>query len=237
MAPRLTCRLAGFFAGLALFAFELTGPRAASAQNSRIPVVPLKPFTSVSEWQIDITWSAKDSFEDKDWSARAELTATARYILKQLDRQDAWGHWQALSVHSSNISYTSFLANKHTGARTEYRSTAGPVVGALADFQVGQNTPGYLITAQAGFPVKVSGAPGVTESIQVLGTVQQDVPGLSGVCSGPLPAKGTTIHGSTVIPAIVVPFGASAAPKTRLGIQYVIQPLHELAPLVPARKK
>ena len=234
----LKCRLAGSFTGLVLVTFGLTGPRAASAQNTRIPVVSLKSFTSESEWQVDITWNAKDAYEDKDWSAKVELTATASYVLKQLDKQDASGHWQALSVKSSNIAYTSFLANKHTGHRLDYKSTAGPLLAAMADLLVGSNTPGYLITLMAAFPVKLSGQPGFSDVVQTLTTVEQDTPGLSGVCSGPLPAQGMTITGSTVIPFIVAPFGSSAAPKTRLGIHYVIRPVPEaLAPLVPPKKK
>ncbi len=237
--PRIGMGLAAVPAVVVLLMLALTGPTGPSAQGSKIPVTSLKAFTSVAEWQIDITWHAKDAYEDKDWRASGEVTATARYVLKQLDRQDAWGHWQALGVQSSNITLGTGLTNKHNGSRLDYRSTAGPVVAAMADFQVGGTSPGYLLVCQAGFPVKgTDTSMGPFDGIQVLGTTQMDMPGLSGVCSGPLPASGATIHGSLVIPYIVPPFGSSAAPKTRLGIQYVIRPyVDPLAPLVPAKKR
>lgn len=232
--------LAGVSAALVLLALVFTAPSGTSAQAAKVPVQSLKAFIGEPAWQLDITWSAKDAYGDADWSAKLEATATARYILKQLDRKDAWGHWQALSVQSSNIKFISFLKNNRTGARTDYQSASGPVVAPMADLQIGENTPGYLLVCQVAYPLKAKDTTmGAFDTLAPFVTTEEGKPAVTGVATtGPLPSAGTTIHGSAIVPLGVVPFGSSAAPKTRVGIQYVLKPyVDPLAPLVPPRKK
>lgn len=212
----------------------LMAPSGACAQTARLPVISLKAFTSVSEWVLDITWHAKDAYEHGDFSAGVELTATARYYLKQLDRKDAWGRWEIQSAQTHNIVYTSFLLDKRNGQRLEYKGTSAPLMDTAANFQVGGKTPGYQLVVEAMFPVKVAQpGSGTSDSAIHLSTTELGRP--PSFCTGPLPATGTTISGSGVILADVPPFGASKAPRTRLAIQYVLRPLAELAPLVPKK--
>jgi hypothetical protein len=210
----------------------LMAPSGASAQTSRPPVISLKAFTSVPEWVLDITWHAKDVFEDRDSSAGLELTATARFYLKQSDKTDAWGRWHVERAHSANLVMKSFLINKNDHSRTEWNPT-GSMPDAGAIFEVGGKTPGYQLIVNAAFPVKIlNPLMGSMDSIVTLQTndVQESPPVF---CSGPLPAAGKTISGSLVILSDVPPFGAGDVSRTRLGIQYVLRPLAELAPLVP----
>jgi hypothetical protein len=56
----------------------------------------------------------------------------------------------------------------------------------------------------------------------------------------PSSGNGTTIHGCSVIPFLVPPFGEKCGSvdlrKTRLGVQYVLQPYDELAALKPMKR-
>ena len=212
----------------------LVAPSGAKAQTARPPVISLKAFTSVSEWVLDITWTAKDAFEDRDSNAGLELTATARFILKQSDKTDAWGRWHVERAQSGNLVMKSFLINKNDHSRTEWKPT-GSMPDAGASFDVGGNTPGYWLLVNAAFPIKVlNPLMGSIDSGVALQT--DDVEESPRVfCTGPLPATGTTIHGSRVILSEVPPFGAGKLPRTRLGIQYVLRPMAELAPLVPKK--
>lgn len=219
-----------------LLGLVVMAPSSAWPQASKPPVISLKAFTSVPEWVLDITWNAKDAYEDADFSAGLELTATARYYLKQSDREDRWGRWETQREQSSNITYTGFLLDKRNGHRLEYKGTGGLLLDTAANLQVGGNTPGYQLVVEAMIPVKVTqSASPASESAIHLGTTQLgQVPKF---CTGPLPAKGTAIHGSLVILADVPPFGTSKAPRTRVGIQYVLREhVPDLAPLVPPKK-
>lgn len=219
-----------------LLAPVFAAPSGTSAQAQKVPVISLKVFVAVPEWQLDITWSAKDAYEDADWSARLEMTATARYILKQSDKKDAWGCWHTERVQSDNMAFSGFLVNKNDGSRTDYKSTAGPIMGDAAVFQVGVNTPGYQLDAGAAFPVKVTN-PLIGSMDSLVSLLTTDIYRTPPVfCTGPLPSAGTTIHGSLVLPMEVPPFGSSL-PKTRVGIQFVLQPFEPLAPLVPPKRK
>ena len=220
-----------------LLGLGVTAPSGVWAQAPKPPVISLKAFTSVPEWVLDVTWHAKDAYEDGDVKATLELTATARYYLKQLDREDGWGRWETQKEQSSNIAYTGVLVYKKNGERLEYKGTGGPLMDTAANFQVGGVTPGYQLVVVAMAPVKVTqSASPASESAVHLGTTQLGrVPKF---CTGPLPAKGTAIHGSLVILADVPPFGTSKAPRTRVGIQYVLREhVPDLAPLVPPKKE
>lgn len=235
MKARGLTRIPTLVLGTAVFLnLMLLAHSGASAQTARPPVISLKAFTSVPEWVLDITWTAKDAFEDRDSSAGLELTATARFYLKQSDKTDAWGRWHVERAHSASLVMKSFLVNKNDHSRTEWTSTAAmPDAGAI--FEVGGNTPGYQLIVNAAFPIKIlNPLMGSIDSIVTLQTtdVQESPPVF---CTGPLPATGTTVHGSRVILSDVPPFGAGNAPRTRLGIQYVLRPMAELAPLVPKK--
>jgi hypothetical protein len=216
-----------------LLGLVVMAPSGISPEAAKPPVISLKAFTSVSEWILEITWHAKDSYEDQDCRAGVDMTASARYYLKRLDRQDGWGRWEAHEAQSSNITYTGSWLKKSNGERLDYRGTSAPLMGAVANFQVGGDTPGYQLVCQATFPVKVMPDMGVPMALMLDTTEMGRPPTL---CAGPLPASGTAIHGSRVILASVGPFGTTAAPKTRLGIQYVLTPAAELAPLVPRKR-
>lgn len=232
-AHRFTKILAVVYGAMVLLGLTVTAP-SAWAQTAKPPVISLKTFTSIPEWVLDITWNAKDAYEDKDISARVELTATARYYLKQLDRRDGWGRWEAHSEQSSNIAYTSFIQYKSKNQRLKYEGTIGPLMGTDAVFQVGGLTPGYQLDVSATFPVKVTPALPMPGALGLFTAEHGSPPSF---CTGPLPASGTTIHGSRVILANVGPFGNSNAPRTRLAIQYVLREhVPDLAPLVPQKK-
>lgn len=201
-------------------------------------VISLESFIDCAEWELNVTWNAKDTFEDRDHSGQVELAATARYVLKQLDRQDAWGHWQALQIASHNITYKGFWQSKTSSHRIDYWSTAGPVVAPVVDFQVGGTTPGYMIVCGAFYPGKVKENGQELDCGVGLSMTLKDQPGLTGETTGPLPEKGTTIAGSRVIPFELPPFLTSQAGMTKLSIQYVLKPyVDPLAPLVPPKKR
>jgi len=216
----------GLTAAILLLA-ALPGPAAPAK------VINLKSFIEWETWQLDITYNAKDTFADKDHSASLEMTATATYVLKRLDKQDAWGHWQTLDCQSNNLVYKAFWKSNHDNTRTDYASKSGPMVAPLAEFQVGGQTPGYMLVVNGGFAAEMrDSSAGVLDCPLLLGTTIKDQPGLSGVITGPLPEKGTTIHGSRVIPYEVAPFLQGQAGLTRMGIQYVLKPV-PLSPLTP----
>ena len=229
-------KLVGASAAILFLALVFTGPSGTAAQAPKIPVISLKKFMDVPEWQLDITWSAKDSYEDADWSAKAEMTATARFILKQGDKKDTWGRWHAESPQSGNMAFTSFIINKHDHTRTDYKSSTGPIVGAAAVLQVRGQIPDYQLDCLAAFPAKATlPLQGTMDTRVALGTT--DIYGGRPVsCTGPLPDAGNTIHGSLQIPLPVPPF-VPPLPYTRVGIQFVLQPIEPLAPLVPDKKK
>jgi len=211
---------------LVLLALLLTAHSNTSAQASVPPVTSLKKFIDVPQWRLDVTWSGKDAYSDADKTAKLELTATARFILTQLDKKDAWGRWQALSVRSANCGFSSSVADTRHTWWTDYKSTGGPIVNAAAVLQVGGNTPGYQLNCQVVFPVQATGSPmGPFSTLIVLPTQEVGNPSPSGMCSG-----------SLTIPIDLAPFVAPL-PRTRVGIQVVLQPLAPLAPLVPLKKK
>lgn len=219
-----------------LLALLLTAHPGTSAQAPVPPVISLKKFIDVSQWQLDVTWSGKDAYSNANQTAKLELSATARFILKQLDKKDAWGRWQALSVQSQNCHFSSSVADNRGAWRTDYKSTAGPVTGPAAVLQVGGNTPGYQLNCQVAFPVQGTGTQmGTFPTFVVLTTQGVGTTGSLESCSGPLPAGDANIHGSLTIPMDIAPFVAPL-PKTRVGIQVVLQPLVALAPLVPKTK-
>ncbi len=229
----------GFAAGLAalsLLSLAVAPPLPSPGQGSRVPVISLANFTSVSEWQLDITWTAKDAFENADFSATLDMAATARLYLKQADKRDDWGRWHVEKVHSANLSIAGLLVNKHDHSRTEYKNDAGRPVDGSAVFEVGGRTPGYQVNGGFAYPVKLSNPMiGTIESLVTLLTT--DISRTPPVfLTGPLPASGNRISGSAVIPMVVPPFGAEPVPQTRVGIQYVVQEV-PLAPLVPPKKK
>ena len=223
-----------------LLASIFVTPSGTVAQPSKVPVISLKRFIAEPKWALDITWSAKDVYEDADTSGKVEMTATARYVLTQRDKKDAWGRWDVESVKSYNLVYNGSLVFKNKGQRSEWRNTSRPMTNLGAAFEVGGDTPGYRLALATAFPTKATGTGiGTMDGILTLGT---SVPGSNPPSSaaGPLPGTGTTIHGSLVLPWIVPPFGLSPLPKTRVGIQFVLQPIEAvppLAPLVPQRKK
>ena len=220
-----------------LLASIFTTPPGTSAQPSNVPVVSLKRFIAVPKWALDITWSAKDAYEDADRSGKVEMTATARYILNQRDKKDAWGRWDVESVKSYNLVFNGSLVFKNKGQRNEWRGAAGPMTNLGAAFEVGGDTPGYRLTLVTAFPTKATGTGmGTMDGILTLGT---SVPGSNPPSSaaGPLPDTGTTIHGSLAFPWIVPPFGLSPLPKTKVGVQFVLQPIEDIPPLVPLKKK
>lgn len=205
------------------------------AQGAPPPVVSLKDFTSVSRWALEITWHAKDTFEDGDYRAGLEMTATARFYMKRLDSQDAWARWESQKGQTSSLVYTAFLVDKRRGQRLDYKGTNASPLMAVANFQVGGSTPGYQLVCQAMFPARVTGA-GMADLDSPLTVMTTELGTVPRFCTGPLPASGTAISGSTVIPADIPPFGTSRAPRTRVGIQYVLTPVIEVVPLKPLGK-
>lgn len=220
--------IAGLMLGVVILA-AVPGPAAPTE------VISLKSFIECKYWQLDITWSARDSFEDKDYRGEVETTGTARYILKQLDRQDAWGHWQALKEVSANLSYRGFLLNKHNGKRTDYKQKGGPLVVAVADFQVGGMTPGYMLTCQATYPAEMRDADaGIMDCPITMAACEMETPPPQGVLNGPLPESGTTIHGSRVFLRPIPPFVGSTPGYTRVGVTFVLRPSPAGKPLPEA---
>lgn len=199
-------------------------------------VINLKPLLDCEYWVLDITYHAVDQHEDREYTAGLEMTATARYLLKRLDRSQAYGHWQALECVSHNLSYRGFRYNKHYAPdRLDYSAKAGEsMVAPLAVLDLGGFTPGYSLLVSGGFPAQLTrGSAGATDSPLVLTTQIQNMPGLTGMLMGPLPGSGTTITGSKVIPAEIPPFVGQAIGPTRLSIQFVLKPDDRLAPLHP----
>jgi hypothetical protein len=224
-----------FVSFLGLLVLAAATPRETLAQAAAPPVISLKSFTSVPEWQLDITWHARDSFEDEDFRAGLDMTVTASYFLKRLDKTDSWAEWEIQQTKATNVAFSSFLLDKRNGQRLEYQRTAQPPISTAANLQVGGQTPGYQLVCEGLFPLKTTQPQLATfETPLHLGTTELgDVPRF---CTGPLPAPGSTIAGSTVVLAVVPPFGSSRAPRTRVAIQYVLQPV-PLAPLVPPTKR
>lgn len=223
-------------AAAAPLALILTGAPGNPAQGQVPTVVSLKSFIDVETWQLDITWSAKDAFEDATWSAKLDMTATARYILKRGDKQDAWGRWHVESPQSGNMAFTAFLINKPSHSRDSYQGTGAPKPTGAATFDVGRGTPGYRLACLGVFPVRGNTAGlGTFESRVALNTMDM-FKGANGICTGPLPSAGQTIHGSLTIPLPIAPF-VPPLPYSRVGIQYVLQPLANLAPLLPPGKR
>ena len=222
--------------GIAAVLFAaVQAPSESHAQASKPPVVSLKPFIQTGVWQLDITWTAKDAYEDEDWSATLELTATARFILRQTDRRDDWGHWHAEALQSGNLVLSGVLVHKSDHSRTEYRQDPSrkPEGGVL--FDVGGATPGYQLTVNVAYPAKLTNPLlGTVDTVVNLQTTNiLDSPPV--FCTGPLPASGKAIHGSLVIPWETAPF-VSPFPRAKVAIQYVLQPLTDLAPLVPPKR-
>ena len=204
--------------------------------HAEVPVVSMKPLIAIPMWQLDITWHAKDTYEDQDRSAKLDMTATARFILKQSDRRDDWGRWHVESLDSSNLALTGSLINKNDHSRTEYKNNLGLPADGGVTFQVGGLTPGYQLDVGVAFPIKITNPLiGSMDSLQTLLTSDVDA-SPSVFCTGPLPVTGDTISGSLVIPAPVGPFVGSTPPKTRVAIQFVLKPFDTLAPLTPVKK-
>jgi hypothetical protein len=203
--------------------------------SADIPVVALKPFISTPMWQLDITWHAEDAYEDQDMSAALDMTATARFILKQADRRDDWGRWHVEKADSHNMALTGHLINKNDKSRTQYTYAPGPVLAAGVNFEVGGRTPGYQLVCSVGFPIKINNPLiGAMDSMATLQTTDIHE-GTPIFCSGPLPTSGEIISGSLVIPSAVGPFVGSTPPFTRVGIQFVLKPYNDLAPLTPIK--
>lgn len=205
---------------------------ALSAQLAATPkVIDLRKFLQPKEWQLDITYHARDQFEDRDHVGGLDMTATATYFLKRLDRGDSWGHWQTLECKNYNLAYRAFWTGKHGPDHLEYKTKeGGAMVAPLADLQIGGATPGFMLIVNGGFPAELHGSSGDMDQPLVLGTSEKDQPGLSGVTTGPLPEQGRTIHGSRVIPFEIPPFLIGVAGPTRMGIQFVLKPV-DLEPL------
>jgi len=221
-----------------LFALICMTPAAAFAQGSNIPVVNLKTFTAVETWQLDITWHAKDQFEDDNSIGTLEMTGTARFILGGREKSDkyGWAKWHVEKAQSANLTYTGVLINKNDHSRTEWKSTGGaPLSATGATLQVGATTQGYRMNAGVAFPAKVTNPIYSFDSLVALVTADVINGGPNSFCEGPLPASGDTIHGSRVNPYETFPFDSRH--RTRMGITYVMQPLVELAPLVPQKQK
>ncbi|MBS2038881.1 hypothetical protein JST97_28120 [bacterium] len=196
-------------------------------------VVDMRRFLDWPEWQLNITYHARDSYEDQNHTAELDMTATATYFLKRISRGEAWGQWQALDCQSNNLAYRAFWHAKHGPDMVDYsQKGGGPMVAPLADFQIGGSTPGYLLIVNGGFPAQMQSNSGTLDCPLVLGTTEKDQPGLSGVVTGPLPENGTQIQGSRVIPFEVPPFLKGSSRMTRMGIEYVLKPV----PLSPVSK-
>jgi len=222
---------------VALLVLALAPPPGASAQGSKVPVVSLKNFTSVAEWQLDITWHAKDEFENKDCRATVDMTATARLILKQSVKRDSWGRWHVEKVQSANLTLRGIYFNKLSKEQTEWKPAPERAADGGATFEVGVLTPGYQLTCVIAYPATSTTRLRTFDSLVSLMTA--DISGgLPVFLTGPLPGSGTTIHGSRVFSAIVAPFaGSGDLPMTRVGVQFVLQELAPLTPLVPTKKK
>lgn len=233
-------KLAMVLAAGVLSAAVLSPSSRVSAQADNPSAATLKKFISVAEWQLDVTWTAKDSFENKDVTANLEMTATARFILAQADKTEGvWARWRVAKSVSDNLSIDGVLVDRHDDSRTEFKSAGTRAFDAGVMFSVGGRTPGYDLNCTTAFPIKlINSRIGTRESLVTLLTT--DIRGPAPVAvTGPLPTSGKTIiHGSLVIPMAVPPFAAQPIPSTRVGVEFVLQPyVDSLAPLVPTRKK
>jgi len=217
-----------------LIALICIAPAAGFAQGSRVPVTSLKNFTNTPQYQLDITWSVTDSYEDKNYIAHVEMTATGRFLLKQTDKHDASARWYG-GWQSGNVTYTGTLIEKSNPPhKSEWKvSSTAPMSGYPgADFIVGGNTPGYQLVAKTVFPVQVTTPYGNYPTILTLLTLDVDT---QKYCTGPLPAAGSTIHGSMVIALPVEPFSGHPVKMSKVGVTYVLQPIEQLTPLVPPK--
>jgi hypothetical protein len=154
------------------------------------------------------------------------MTTTARYVLKQSDKRldIGWGNWHVESVQSWNMTYSSFLVDKRTSARTDYSATNQLMPGAAAVFQVGSyySPSGYEL--EAGLP-PILNMTGAVQGPSLVALLTTDITGASPIfCTGPLPPSGLTIHGSLVIPLCAPPFCGADIPYANVGIQFVLQP-------------
>lgn len=214
-----------------LLAMGLIATVGAPLTSAKVPVVSMKPFIATPMWQLDITWHAKDAWEDRDMSAKVDMTATARFVLRQSDKRDDWGRWHTEKLDSNNMAMAGTLVNKNDHSRTEFKSAPGSPADGAVTFEVGGRTPGYQLVCSVALPIKIiNPLMGTMDSLATLLTT--DIHGGPPVfCNGPLPATGDTITGSLVFPAPVGPFVGSKPPNTRVGIQFVLKPFNALAPL------
>ncbi len=153
------------FEAAVLFAFICLATSMALAQGANIPVTSLKNFTSVEQWQLDITWRAKDSFEDDSWKAQVEMTGTARFILKQRNKSATAGYWGVESVQSANLSYTGSSTYKSRNEHVDYKAKGGPVMMGAASLVVGAATPGYELGVTIAFPITFTDIHGTHDSL------------------------------------------------------------------------
>ena len=184
----------------------------------------VESFIAVPTWQLDITWHARDTYEDRDYSAGLEMTATARYILKRIKKYDHRATWGAKALQSWNMAYSGFAVFKGTHRRDDY-SANSKLIGAETEFIVGMPLKTeYEFLAYLETHLKWTSTAGGTQDSAVILPTWDMSNSASRQSSGPLPATANTITGSLVIPACVPPFCNDPIPFTRLGIQYVLQP-------------
>ena len=220
-----------------LAALGLIAAAGTSLTSATVPVVSMKPFMSAHFWQLDITWHAKDAYQDQNMNANLDMTATARFILEQKDRRDDWGRWYAAKPDSHDLALAGVLIIRNDHSRTDYKSAPGAPIDGSATLQVGGRTPGYQLDCSAAYPIKVL-SPLLGTMDSMLSLLTSDIhAGRPVFCTGPLPTTGDTISGSMAFPAAVGPFVGSKPPFTRVGIQFVLKPFNDLAPLTPARKR
>jgi len=202
------------------------------AQANQIPVISLKKFINVSSWQLDVTWTARDSYQDANCNERLEMTVTARFIMNQRDRKDAYGRWEVVQPQSWNCAFSGYDADSHGRWRNNYKGNLGGTLLSLGAFLIiGQETPGYWLHCSGMFPLRVSGALNLDTGV----TLSLDDINQTHTCEGPLPSSGLDIHGSYVISSPVPPIGSHRPVK--VAVQFTLTPVADLAPLTPAKKK
>ncbi len=207
-------------------------PPASPAQANKIPVISLKKFIDVSSWQLDVTWTAQDSYQDADCNERLEMTVTARFIMNQRDKKDAYGRWEVIQAQSWNCGFNGYDADSHGRWRNNYKSNLGGTFLSLGAFLIiGQETPGYWLHFGGMFPLRVSGA----LNLDAFVTLSSDDINQTHTCEGPLPSSGLEIHGSYVISSPAPPIGSHRPVK--VAVQFTLTPVVDLAPLVPAKKR
>ena len=225
-------RLPGMTFTLLVLALILAPPPASPAQASKIPVISLKPFIGVSAWQLDVTWTARDSYNDATCNERLEMTVTARFILIRRDKADAYGRWDVEKAQSWNCAFNGFDADSHGRWRNNFKGNLkGTVLAPGAFLIVGQETPGYWLHCSGMFPLRVSGALNLDTGV----TLSLDDINQTHTCEGPLPSSGLDIHDSYVISSPVPPIGSHRPVK--VAVQFTLTPVADLAPLTPAKKK